>query len=41
MDAGALDWHVEAIHGWETHDEGFVERGLAGAVSCLLQGGCD
>lgn len=41
LDPHALDWHVEAVHGWEAHDGGFVERGLAGAVTCLLGGGCE
>lgn len=40
LDPWALDWHVEAEHGWETHDVGFMERGLAGAVACLKAGGC-
>lgn len=40
LDPKVLDWHVEAEHGWEPHDEGFVERGLAGAVTCLQAGGC-
>lgn len=39
VDAEALDWHVEALHGWESHDPGYVEKGLAGAAQCLLHGG--
>jgi hypothetical protein len=23
LDPGELDWHVEAEHGWEPHDEGY------------------
>lgn len=41
LDPEVLDWHVEAVHGWETHDLWFVEIGLAGAVACLLKGGCE
>lgn len=41
LDPAVLDWHLEAVHGWETHDIGWEEKGLAGAVRCLLNGGCN
>lgn len=37
-----LDWHVEAEHGWEPHDDGYDEAVLQ-AAECLLRdptGGC-
>lgn len=36
----ALDWHVEAVHGWEPHDTGYRER-VGEAADCLLAGGCE
>lgn len=44
MSAGLLpmdvDWHLEAIHGWEPHDPGYIEKGLTGTIECLKKGGC-
>jgi hypothetical protein len=34
-----LDWHVEAVHGWEAHDHGYAEATLR-AVRCLQNGVC-
>jgi hypothetical protein len=36
----ALDWHVEAIHGWEPHDVGYRDH-VGAAAECLASGGCD
>jgi hypothetical protein len=40
IDPHALDWHVEAIHGWEPHDVGYRDR-VGEAVDCLAAGGCE
>lgn len=31
LDPGVLDWHVEAVHGHEPHDEGYEEAVWAAA----------
>lgn len=36
--AKELDWHVEAIHGWEPHDKGY-EEAIVQSAACLLEGG--
>lgn len=36
LDPKELDWHVEALHGWESHDEGYAEA-VWRAASCLLK----
>lgn len=41
LDPEVVDWHLEAVHGWEPHDVGYIEQGLVGTVSCLLKGGCN
>lgn len=33
INASDLDWHLEAEHGWEPHDDGY-ERALGIAVEC-------
>jgi hypothetical protein len=33
LDAGELDWHLEAFHGWERHDRGYTEA-IPGAANC-------
>lgn len=40
VDAKELDWHVEAVHGWEPHDSFYVEA-LHQSARCLLEGGCE
>jgi hypothetical protein len=40
LDVDVLDWHLEAVHGMERHDRGYVEA-IDVAVRCLLAGGCD
>jgi len=40
IDPHALDWHVEAIHGWEPHDVGY-RRAVGIAADCLAAGGCE
>lgn len=40
LDPEALDWHVEAIHGWEKHDQGY-RKALVEAAGCLVNNtGC-
>lgn len=39
LDVDVLDWHLEAIHGWESHDLGF-EEAIEQAADCLANGGC-
>jgi hypothetical protein len=39
LDEQVLDWHLEAIHGWESHDLGF-EEAIEQAAECLANGGC-
>lgn len=39
LDPHALDWHVEAEHGWEPHDDGY-DRAVNAAAFCVLSGGC-
>lgn len=39
LDPHELDWHVEAVHGWEPHDEGYTS-GVRCAADCLRAGGC-
>ncbi len=36
----ALNWHVEAVHGWEPHDAGYDDHVVA-AAECLAAGGCE
>lgn len=38
IDPADLDWHAEAVHGWEPHDEGY-DRAVIAAADCLLSGG--
>jgi hypothetical protein len=40
IDPRALDWHVEAEHGWEPHDVGYVDA-VRAAARCLQAGGCE
>jgi hypothetical protein len=40
LDEGALDWHVEAVHGWERHDTGY-EEAVVQSAACLTRGGCE
>ncbi len=40
IDPHALDWHVEAVHGWEPHDADYRTH-VTAAVACLLDGGCE
>lgn len=35
-----LDWHVEAIHGYAPHNEGYAEA-LVASVRCLQNGTCE
>lgn len=35
-----LDWHVEAIHGWERHDAHY-NAAIYEAARCLIDGGCE
>jgi hypothetical protein len=35
LDPKALDWHVEAVHGWEPHDS-YYATAVWQAASCLL-----
>lgn len=39
LDPKNLNWHVEAIHGWEPHDVGY-RAAVVTAAGCLLAGGC-
>lgn len=39
LDPHALDWHVDAVHGWEPHDKGYADA-VAEVARCLLAGGC-
>lgn len=34
-----LDEHLEAVHGWEPHDDGY-EAAIVDAAVCLALGGC-
>jgi hypothetical protein len=38
VDPHDLDHHVEAIHGWEPHDEGYGAA-VAASVECVKNGG--
>lgn len=38
VDPHRLDHHVEAIHGWEPHDEGYAQA-VAASVECVKNGG--
>jgi hypothetical protein len=38
VDPHQLDYHVEAVHGWEPHDEGYPAA-VAAAVECVKNGG--
>ncbi len=40
IDPHTLDWHVEAVHGWEPHDVGYPDR-VVEAATCLASGGCE
>lgn len=40
LDAKELDWHLEAIHGWEPHDRDYVDM-IPQAARCLIEGGCE
>jgi hypothetical protein len=40
IDPHTLDWHVEAVHGWEPHDLGYRDR-VGEAAGCLAAGGCE
>jgi hypothetical protein len=40
LDPKDLDWHVEAIHGWERHDNGYDTQ-VTFAAECLANGGCE
>lgn len=40
LDPVKVDWHLEAVHGWESHDPGYIEIGLRGTIECMLKGGC-
>lgn len=35
IDPHDLDWHVEAIHGWEPHDTGYKLQ-VESAAECML-----
>jgi len=39
LDPHALDEHVEAVHGWEPHNNGFAEA-VEVAARCILADGC-
>lgn len=39
IDPHSLDWHVEAVHGWEPHDVGYDER-VPEAAECVARGTC-
>jgi len=39
LDEKVLDWHLEAIHGWEGHNPGY-EEAIEQAAECLANGGC-
>lgn len=39
LDAHDVHWHLEAVHGWESHDEGY-SAAVVQAAKCLLAGGC-
>jgi hypothetical protein len=36
----ALDWHLEAHHGWERHDLGY-EEAIPDAANCVRANECD
>ncbi|HEY6117698.1 MAG TPA: hypothetical protein VI172_17220 [Candidatus Dormibacteraeota bacterium] len=38
VDPHHLGHHVEAIHGWEPHDEGYAQA-VAASVECVKNGG--
>jgi hypothetical protein len=40
LEVRALDWHVEAEHGWEPHDVGYADA-VEAAAQCMAAGGCD
>lgn len=40
VDPHTLDWHVEAVHGWEPHDPRYGDH-VRAAAECLLAGGCE
>jgi hypothetical protein len=40
MDVYGLDWHLEAVHGWEAHDQGY-EEAIIQVADCLKRGGCE
>lgn len=38
IDPHDLDWHVEAVHGWEFHDQGYDDQVLA-IAECMMDAG--
>lgn len=40
IDADKLDWHLEAIHGWEPHNRGY-EEAIEAAAECMTHGFCE
>ncbi len=40
LDPHLVDWHLEAIHGWEPHDAKYDVEAEA-AAECLCRGGCE
>jgi hypothetical protein len=40
IDMFALDWHLEAQHGWERHDAGY-EEAIPFAANCIHTNLCD
>ena len=36
----ALDWHLEAHHGWERHDRGY-EEAIPDAANCVRKNECE
>lgn len=40
LDVKKLDWHLEAHHGWERHNQGYAEA-IPGAAACVIANECD
>lgn len=40
VDPHQLDWHVEAVHGWEPHDVGYADA-VRASVDCLTGDNCE
>lgn len=38
VDPHELDHHVEAVHGWEPHDQGYADA-VKASVECVKNGG--